>query len=168
MTGYVHPLAVVGDPPEHREHRFTGIYHPPSVAPSAVLEAFVTVDAGIGDNTRVGERTWLMKHVHVGHDAKIGDDCELAPGTIIGGHCILGDRVRCGIGVLVRPFITVGADARLGAGAVVVKDVPAGEVWAGNPARRLVSKPVSDEMTDAERSGWDEWYERAHRVTVSR
>jgi acetyltransferase-like isoleucine patch superfamily enzyme len=42
-----------------------------------------------------------------------------------------------GVGVLVRPYITIGDGARLGAGAVVITDVPAGEVWAGNPARPL-------------------------------
>lgn len=78
-----------------------------------------------------------MTKTHVGHDAQIGNAVELAPGTIIGGHAILEDGVRCGIGVLVKPGIRVGAGARLGAGAVVVKDVPAGEVWIGNPARKL-------------------------------
>ena len=33
--------------------------------------------------------------------------------------------------------VTVGEGAIVGAGSVVTKDVPAGEVWAGNPARLL-------------------------------
>jgi acetyltransferase-like isoleucine patch superfamily enzyme len=132
----IHPWAVIGDPPEHRDHRDRpGLQ--PVIDPSARIEAFVTVDAGITDATAIGARAWLMKHVHVGHDAHIGEGCELAPGTVIGGHAHLENNVRCGIGVLIRPFIRVGAGARLGAGAVVVKDVPAGEVWVGNPARKL-------------------------------
>lgn len=117
-----------------RGHTGPGI--PPLVSPDARVEAFVTVDAGVTKPTTIG-RSWLMKHVHIGHDAVIGDDCELAPGTVIGGHCTIGDKVRMGINVSIRPYITVGDGARLGAGAVVVKNVPAGEVWAGNPARRL-------------------------------
>ena len=31
--------------------------------------------------------------------------------------------------------ITIGENAMIGAGSVVTKDVPAGEVWVGNPAR---------------------------------
>lgn len=31
--------------------------------------------------------------------------------------------------------VTIGEDAIVGAGSVVTKDIPAGEVWAGNPAR---------------------------------
>ena len=78
-----------------------------------------------------------MKHVHVGHDATVGADCELSPGTVIGGHVQVGDGVKFGVGACVRPFITIGAGARIGCGAVVVKDVPPGEVWAGNPAKEL-------------------------------
>lgn len=33
--------------------------------------------------------------------------------------------------------ITIGEGAMIGAGSVVTKDVPAGEVWVGNPARFL-------------------------------
>lgn len=40
-----------------------------------------------------------------------------------------GSTVLCGI--------TIGEGAMIGAGSVVTKDVPAGEVWVGNPARFL-------------------------------
>jgi len=32
--------------------------------------------------------------------------------------------------------ITIGENAMIGAGSVVTKDVPAGELWYGNPAKR--------------------------------
>ena len=34
-----------------------------------------------------------------------------------------------------RPGVSIGARAIVGAGAVVTKDVPEAETWAGNPAR---------------------------------
>ena len=37
---------------------------------------------------------------------------------------------------------TIGEGASVGAGSVVTKDVPAGEVWAGNPARFLKKVPA--------------------------
>jgi acetyltransferase-like isoleucine patch superfamily enzyme len=39
----------------------------------------------------------------------------------------------------VREHLTVGAWALVGMGAVVTRDVPGGEVWAGVPARSLTA-----------------------------
>ena len=36
--------------------------------------------------------------------------------------------------------ITIGENAMIGAGSVVTKDVPAGEIWIGNPAKFLKKK----------------------------
>jgi acetyltransferase-like isoleucine patch superfamily enzyme len=35
----------------------------------------------------------------------------------------------------VKPRVTIGDGAIIGGGSVVTKDVPAHEVWAGNPGR---------------------------------
>jgi acetyltransferase-like isoleucine patch superfamily enzyme len=43
-----------------------------------------------------------------------------------------------GAGATVRQLINIGEGAVVGAGAVVVKDVPAGQTVIGNPAKRLV------------------------------
>lgn len=40
-----------------------------------------------------------------------------------------------GAGSTILPGITIGAGAMIGAGSVVTKDIPAGELWIGNPAR---------------------------------
>ena len=40
-----------------------------------------------------------------------------------------------GMNTLVVKPVTIGENAIIGAGSVVTKDVPANEVWAGNPAR---------------------------------
>jgi maltose O-acetyltransferase len=49
----------------------------------------------------------------------------------------IGDNVWLGGGVIVCPGVTIGEDTVVGAGAVVTRDVPAGVVAAGNPARVL-------------------------------
>jgi maltose O-acetyltransferase len=43
--------------------------------------------------------------------------------------------VWLGGGVIVGPGVTIGDDVVVGSGAVVVKDLPAGVVAVGNPAR---------------------------------
>src|SRR5436309_763593 len=100
--------AIIGHAPESREWHPGDPAYAPEIDDTARIEAFVTVDAGLWAPTRIGARTWLMKHVHVGHDATIGDDCELAPGVVVGGHVEIGDNVRVGIGALFRPFVKVG------------------------------------------------------------
>jgi maltose O-acetyltransferase len=47
----------------------------------------------------------------------------------------LGDNVWLGSCVVVCPGVTIGADTVVGAGAVVTRDLPAGVVAAGVPAR---------------------------------
>jgi len=42
-----------------------------------------------------------------------------------------------GSGATILCGVTIGAGAVVGAGSVVTKSVPAGEIWAGNPARFL-------------------------------
>lgn len=135
--GKVDQTAVIGHAPEHRDWKPGDPAIKPEIDKTARVEACVTVDAGMTEATRVGARSWLMKHVHVGHDAQIGADCELAPGTVIAGHVVLEDGVKCGINATVLPYRRVGKGARIGAGAVVTHDVPAGEVWIGNPARPI-------------------------------
>lgn len=42
-----------------------------------------------------------------------------------------------GAGSTILPGLTIGEGALIGAGSVVTKDVPSGEIWAGNPAKFL-------------------------------
>lgn len=147
----IHPTAIIGDPPEHRDWLADQSQptYPPIIAASTRINSFVTVDAGFKAPTRIGERCLLMTKSHVGHDAQIGDDCELAPGTVIGGHVIVGAGVKFGVGALVKPFVTIGEGARIGMGAVVTKNVPPREVWVGNPAGPLPLKGREDDQCSA-------------------
>lgn len=40
-----------------------------------------------------------------------------------------------GAGSTILAGVTIGENAMIGAGSVVTKDIPAGELWLGNPAR---------------------------------
>lgn len=60
-----------------------------------------------------------------------------------GAPIALGDNVWLGGGTIVCPGVSIGEDTVVGAGAVVTRDLPAGVVAAGSPARvlRAVDEP---------------------------
>lgn len=47
----------------------------------------------------------------------------------------IGDNVWLGGNVVVTPGVTIGENSVIGAGSVVVKDIPANVVAAGNPCK---------------------------------
>lgn len=63
---------------------------------------------------------------------------ERAQPVIIGSDCWLGGNV------VVRPGVSIGDRCVIGTGSVVVHDIPAGSLAAGNPCR--VIRKLEDEM----------------------
>lgn len=83
----------------------------------------------IGDGTQIGCRAVLAA---VGHDL----DPEKR-GNNLPAPLHIGKNVWIGSGAILLPGVSVGDDAVIAAGAVVTKDVPAGTVVGGVPAKIL-------------------------------
>lgn len=49
-----------------------------------------------------------------------------------------------GVGTLICNSVVIGDDAVVGAGSVVTKDIPANEVWAGNPAKFIKDNKTTE------------------------
>jgi carbonic anhydrase/acetyltransferase-like protein (isoleucine patch superfamily) len=65
---------------------------------------------------------------------------------------VIADNVWLGDGAIVCKGVTIGTNSIIGAGAVVVRDIPANTVAAGNPAQ--VVKTLDPDGPFVRRSQW--------------
>jgi maltose O-acetyltransferase len=114
---------------------------------------FVNYDCAMLDVVPIciGSACQLATHVQLLAATHPIDPTVRRLGWEYGKPITIGDNVWLGGGVIVCPGVTIGEDTVVGAGAVVTRDLPAGVVAVGNPARvqraidehdRVVPSPV--------------------------
>jgi sugar O-acyltransferase (sialic acid O-acetyltransferase NeuD family) len=88
----------------------------------------------------LGDHVVAMPGAVLTHDDVLEDFVTVCAGVKLGGSVVVGQAACLGAGSLIREGCRIGAGATVGMGAVVLQDVPAGEVWVGNPARPIRSR----------------------------
>jgi acetyltransferase-like isoleucine patch superfamily enzyme len=102
---------------------------------NCTMNAFAVIrgEVTLGNAVRIGAHTSLLAFNHTMTDP----DVEVFRQPISSVGISVGDDVWIGSHVVVLDGVTIGSRAVVAAGAVVTKDVPAGAVVGGNPARVL-------------------------------
>ncbi|HSL96541.1 MAG TPA: hypothetical protein VLA35_11605 [Thermoleophilia bacterium] len=101
------------------------------------IAAHATVQRAAIGTTVLRRGAKIGPHANIGHNVDIGED------VLVAGHAQIGGGARIGAGAVVWQSavvangVSVGAGAVVGMSAALRHDVGPGEVWAGNPARKL-------------------------------
>ena len=122
------------------------------------ISPYVKWDIAYPGVITVGDRC-VVSHdvVLLTHDFSLDRVAELKFGrsdreVVFRGPITIGDYAFIGQRAIVLPGVSIGPGSIVGAGSVVTRDVPAGILVAGNPARRI--------------STTDEFWERRHERFV--
>ncbi|MBO6025178.1 MAG: N-acetyltransferase [Bacteroidales bacterium] len=117
--------------------------------------------AKIGQNCNICSHCFIENDVVIGNNVTVKCGVQVWDGITIEDNVFIGSNVTftndryprsrsekwqlektiirqgasIGAGAVVLCGIEIGENAMIGVGSVVTKDVPAGEIWMGNPAR---------------------------------
>ena len=127
------------------------------------IGAFVEIqkNARVGRRCKVSSHTFICEgvtiedQVFIGHGVMFINDSHPRATTASGElqtaddwkveSTLVKKGASIGSGATILSKVTIGEGAMVGAGSVVTRDVPAGAVVAGNPARILRSRPQPEE-----------------------
>jgi len=95
------------------------------------------VARGALSDTLIGNGCKLIGNIFISHNCILEENILMTGDTMLGGSVRVGKNTTIYAKVMVRDQTTIGAGCTIGMGAVITKDIPSGETWYGNPARKI-------------------------------
>lgn len=96
----------------------------------------------IGNNVTIKSGVFLWDGIEIEDNVQIGpnatftnDKYPRAKQPFVIQHTTIKKNASIGAGAVILGGITIGENSLIAAGSVVTKDVPANELWVGNPAK---------------------------------
>jgi acetyltransferase-like isoleucine patch superfamily enzyme len=144
----IHPTAEV-----QSEHIGTGtdVWQYVIVLPRAVIGSncninaycFIENDVLMGDNVTLKCGVFLWDGITLGNNVFVGPNVTFTNDKYPRSKqypakyqkTVIEDGASIGAGSVILCGITIGRNSMIGAGSVVTKNVPASQLWVGNPAR---------------------------------
>lgn len=121
----------------------------------------------IGHNTNIQDGAYVAAASEYSPPVEIGNNVSIGHGAVIKG-AIIGDHSLIGINAVISEGAKVGGLSIVAAGSYVEEntEIPAGEVWAGNPAKKLRDlKPAEREYLRTLPQRYTELAEKHSQVT---
>lgn len=107
------------------------------------FNVFIENDVIIGDNVTIKPGVQLWDGIRIGNNVFIGPNVTFTNDKYPRSkqypdhfqNTVIGNGASIGAGSVILGGVSIGENALIGAGSVVTKNVPANELWLGNPAR---------------------------------
>lgn len=152
MKYFIHPLSDVQSKnigEGTRIWQFCVILEGAKIGQNCNINAQVLMEGG----AKIGDRVTIKPGVQLWDGIELEDDVFIGPNATFTNdkiprsgnkHFFLEKTIvrkgaSIGANVTILPGIIIGEKAIVGAGSVVTEDIPAHEIWAGNPARKIKS-----------------------------
>lgn len=108
------------------------------ICKNVVVGAQTCISSGVLCRTIIGEGTKIAQLVFIGANNIIGANCAIRPNVMTSGSVEIGVNTVLASSVTIRDQRKIGNNCFIGMGAVVTKDIPKGETWFGNPAKKMI------------------------------
>lgn len=115
----------------------------PVIDPSAVIASNVTISAGtfvnagvtVGAFAVLGKGTVVNRNASIGHHTVLDKFVSIGPSAAVAARCKIGRGVMIGSGAAIAPGLVLSPGSVIGLNSAVVRDVPEGSIYFGNPGK---------------------------------